>query len=505
MKQQDSNFRIFLLIVIVSMISVLSIFFKTYFYIQDEITITKQELSGLSKINYMQNIVYDMQKLRGLSNMLNKDAQCLTNIKLTKAAIFKNLEIVKNKLTFNNKSSKDKKKFEEYIKNISEQLRHKIIFEQLTDLIHESILITKRIAYQSKLVLDSHIEADILVEIITTILPEFIESNGQIRGISSAMYGKLNKDSVYKITTQISNIDKQMQRLNFTVNKLCDINNSTYNKFQLKYKEIALSQDMLNSFTKNNILDCKKVSVDVNKIFELNSNNIKLIFDLYTSTSSELTLFLNQQISNNKDLKLYVTIVTLIFIIFILLLNLNFYKKNNKFIEEIRLLSVTDSMTKLHNRRYFDSEFIKQQKIQRRLKRTLVFIMMDIDYFKQYNDIYGHQVGDTALIAVAKSLKDSLNRPDDFAFRLGGEEFGVLCNDMDNQTAIKFANRLRENIYNLKIEHSGNSANKFLTISMGVIVIDPTSTENINNIYAHADRALYDAKQNGRNQVAIFS
>ena len=130
--------------------------------------------------------------------------------------------------------------------------------------------------------------------------------------------------------------------------------------------------------------------------------------------------------------------------------------------------------------------------------------MMDVDHFKQYNDTYGHQAGDKTLIAVASSLKNTLNRPDDMAFRLGGEEFGVLCSKMDEDESIKFGNKLRTNIQNLKIPHCNSSACEFVTISVGLIIIKPDSQNKMSEIYKNADEALYNAKQNGRNIVAVY-
>ncbi len=162
-------------------------------------------------------------------------------------------------------------------------------------------------------------------------------------------------------------------------------------------------------------------------------------------------------------------------------------------------------MTMLFNRRYFDMIFDKQIKIQQRAKKNLIFIMMDIDHFKQYNDTYGHQAGDDTLIAVATSLKNISKRPDDLVFRLGGEEFGILCNGMDEKEAYKFAEKSRENIQNLEIKHKKNSASDFITISIGLVVIEPAFKCEMNSIYKYADEALYESKQNGRNQVSIYA
>ncbi|MEA3290548.1 MAG: diguanylate cyclase [Campylobacterota bacterium] len=169
--------------------------------------------------------------------------------------------------------------------------------------------------------------------------------------------------------------------------------------------------------------------------------------------------------------------------------------------KKIEDISNIDGLTNLYNRRFFDNIFPQQIKISQRNKSLLVFVMMDIDHFKQYNDTYGHQAGDTTLKKVASVIKKSLNRPDDYTFRLGGEEFGMLYNVNDTNEAFNVADKTRQDIESLKIEHSGNSASKFVTMSMGVYVIEIDKIYEVDDIYKSTDELLYQAKQNGRNQV----
>jgi diguanylate cyclase (GGDEF)-like protein len=133
-----------------------------------------------------------------------------------------------------------------------------------------------------------------------------------------------------------------------------------------------------------------------------------------------------------------------------------------------------------------------------------MFIILDIDFFKLYNDTYGHQAGDFAIKTVAKNLKSSLKRAGDMAFRLGGEEFGILCIGMNSSEALSFANSIREKVESEKIEHIKNSASKYLTISMGLVIIEPDFINNVSDLYKHADEALYKAKESGRNQVVVY-
>ena len=170
----------------------------------------------------------------------------------------------------------------------------------------------------------------------------------------------------------------------------------------------------------------------------------------------------------------------------------------------VEKLSITDSMTKVYNRRYFDEIFPQQLKLSKRLNQPIAFCMIDIDHFKQYNDTYGHQAGDLALMKVSQSIKQSLKREEDLIFRLGGEEFGFLCFTKNNQDAYKIATTIKNNIENTHIPHKNNSASEYITVSIGLYIYDFQQEQiTAEEIYLKADTLLYKSKQNGRNQVSI--
>jgi len=169
----------------------------------------------------------------------------------------------------------------------------------------------------------------------------------------------------------------------------------------------------------------------------------------------------------------------------------------------IEIISITDGLTDIFNRRYFDDIFPNILKTNIRSKEYISFLMMDVDHFKQYNDIYGHQMGDNVLINIAKTLKKSLKRKDDLCFRLGGEEFGLVFYSDNQDEALHYAHTIKENLENMKIEHSGNSASKYVTASMGLICLEPNQVENEDVIYREADKLLYEAKEQGRNKVIM--
>ena len=170
---------------------------------------------------------------------------------------------------------------------------------------------------------------------------------------------------------------------------------------------------------------------------------------------------------------------------------------NKKYIEQ---LSITDELTQLYNRRHFNIKIEEEINRAKRDDKYFTLLIIDIDYFKQYNDTYGHQKGDVALEKVASVLKTFTNRVSDFAFRLGGEEFGIIT-ALDKEKAIDFATAIREKVEALKIEHSTSEVSSYITISIGISSRKGFDITNNDAMYKEADDALYDAKNLGRNCI----
>lgn len=165
-------------------------------------------------------------------------------------------------------------------------------------------------------------------------------------------------------------------------------------------------------------------------------------------------------------------------------------------------LSITDTLTGLHNRRYFDNMIEKEIRIANRNKVSLTFAIIDIDYFKKYNDYYGHPAGDSALIRVAQVFKQSLMRPSDYAFRLGGEEFGIIFSGLNTKQSFEYLETIRDRVENLEIEHCESDVCKFITISLGAYISQGPDSLDSNQLYVKADQALYEAKTK-RNHVVV--
>ncbi|MBY0483329.1 diguanylate cyclase [Nitrosomonas sp.] len=179
--------------------------------------------------------------------------------------------------------------------------------------------------------------------------------------------------------------------------------------------------------------------------------------------------------------------------------------KANKQLRKVNLkleaLAMTDQLTGLFNRRHFRNVFAREIKRAHRHNIYLALIILDIDFFKRINDNYGHSKGDQVLIQISRKLKKLCQRPDDYAFRLGGEEFGVIAANLDHQGTVEFAEIIRKGIEELKILNGYSDGAKHLTVSIGTVTKTPDEMDTIDSYMAIADARLYKAKELGRNQA----
>ncbi len=165
-------------------------------------------------------------------------------------------------------------------------------------------------------------------------------------------------------------------------------------------------------------------------------------------------------------------------------------------------LCITDGLTSLYNRRYFNDIAPTKLQDSKRNNEVFAFLLMDIDNFKKYNDTYGHLAGDDVLKKVSLTLKDVFKRSEDLVFRLGGEEFGVLINAKTIDDVEMLAQRARIGIETLGIEHIKNPPKEIITASFGLTVLEKEKAEiTIDEIYKKSDESLYLAKDNGRNCI----
>lgn len=168
-------------------------------------------------------------------------------------------------------------------------------------------------------------------------------------------------------------------------------------------------------------------------------------------------------------------------------------------------LSMYDGLTHIPNRRFFDEVFQSTYKEVKRENKSLAVLMIDIDFFKLYNDNYGHGKGDEALKKVAQALQITLKRPTDLVARYGGEEFVILLKDISEENVKKIALNLLQSIRELQISHEYSKVEQIITISIGVAYKTASSLINKIELLICADEALYDVKRTSRNSYHIIN
>ena len=264
-----------------------------------------------------------------------------------------------------------------------------------------------------------------------------------------------------------------------------------------KFKQMSIERFNRNCITK----DGNSLYEEYNTLFK---NFIKVADDVETSIQQLIT----DELKKFNTLKIILIITSSITLIVVIFYQNFFANRRLSFIKTIedqnRLLteqSNTDALTNIANRRYFDS-FVKEKFAWAKRKHESVsVIMIDVDYFKKFNDTYGHTEGDKCLQKITLEIKHHLRRPTDLIARYGGEEFVVVLLDTNNIE--EFIENIRKSIEALKIPNELSECSEYVTISAGVSTGIPSEDTEPYSLVQQADAALYMAKDAGRNSVII--
>jgi diguanylate cyclase (GGDEF)-like protein len=261
--------------------------------------------------------------------------------------------------------------------------------------------------------------------------------------------------------------------------------------------------------------DPAKISLDKveDKIYKLHGIIKKLINYEIEVAQFERKKFLNKY----EDMALNIGLVLIFVIVAVFVISAYVFKsiqqdhtklhaiakKLKSANKKLESASYTDSLTNLYNRRYFNHIYERELKRAKRDKTYITFMMLDIDYFKQYNDTYGHVEGDFALKTVAKVLKDTLKRPSDYVFRLGGEEFGILLSQTNESDSANLARKLLSAVKSRELKHEKSKVSDYVTVSVGVVccIADDALADEV--LISRADEMLYKAKEGGRDRYQI--
>ncbi|MBE9156313.1 diguanylate cyclase [Nodosilinea sp. LEGE 06152] len=171
---------------------------------------------------------------------------------------------------------------------------------------------------------------------------------------------------------------------------------------------------------------------------------------------------------------------------------------------ELDRIAKVDSLTQLANRRWLDEYLSQEWQRLARERKPLSVVLADVDFFKPYNDTYGHAAGDQCLIDIASAIDHGVRRPADLAARYGGEEFALVLPDTDTAGAIRVVQMVRHHLQILSLPHGASPSSTTITLSFGIATLVPTPGSPAESILAAADQALYAAKDAGRNQYQVF-
>jgi two-component system chemotaxis family response regulator WspR len=171
---------------------------------------------------------------------------------------------------------------------------------------------------------------------------------------------------------------------------------------------------------------------------------------------------------------------------------------------ELARISNQDALTSLANRRRFDETLDTEIRRAARDRTPLSLLMTDVDFFKKYNDAYGHPAGDECLRRVAEALSKAVRRPADLAARYGGEEFALILPSTPREGASRVAETVRANVEALALPHAGSDVARHVTLSLGIATLEPGDSVAPNALIERADAALYAAKRGGRNRWAMY-
>ncbi|WP_379969655.1 diguanylate cyclase domain-containing protein [Ectobacillus sp. sgz5001026] len=171
---------------------------------------------------------------------------------------------------------------------------------------------------------------------------------------------------------------------------------------------------------------------------------------------------------------------------------------------KLRNLSNIDGLSSLFNRRYFDEMLQKEWQKHISENKPISLLICDIDFFKKYNDNYGHLAGDLCIQSVAKEIKECCS-PSDIPARYGGEEFVILMRDTNEERAKEIGERLRQNVFHLNIPHEASLMHHIVTLSIGMSTLYPDAIGNEKTLLELADKALYYSKENGKNRVTVYN
>lgn len=490
----------------IGLICIALISISNIYYVKDQYSLHKIKLeSNIIKNVWDNKILQNKQAFSAILDFIEKDKQIIEYFKKKdRESLYKYSKKIYNSLTKNYNLThfyfhdKNKKNF----LRVHNYKKHSDIINRYT--LQRSIELQKEFG---------GIEFGIFHNLTLRVVRPFIvegELIGYLELGEEIDYLTPYISKIFKSETMIALDKKYIEESNFKMFKTLNNKIQTYEKTD-KYFIINTTMEKVHKKIKYEIdYNAEGINPNLN-IRDTKYNYLSIdLFDVSNKKVGKLINLVDLSKENNILRKsIYITTMIILFItLFMLILYYKHIKsadiKLQKLTNEIVNLSITDELTELYNKRYFNMIFIRELNNAIRSDQFISLLMIDIDNFKNYNDIYGHLSGDKTLNSVARQIKESLKRKSDLCFRIGGEEFGVLISSCNEKNTIKIANKIIKNIYDLNIKHEDNCNYGRVTVSIGVFSKVATKDLTVDKVYTCADVALYQAKDEGRNTFRIF-
>ncbi len=377
-------------------------------------------------------------------------------------------------------------------------------FTTIIKVINGSILL---VANESNLILDPELDTYYSVDTVVKQIPDLSEAFAIIRGLGSGMITRGESTTMEKelLKEKISILQDQLSR--FT--RIQTIIHKATSETELPCSNKG-HDHKLNNISAAFLQTCALVlggqfHSSAEDFFQEGSTVIAVLIETFDANLNLLENRLQQRAAQQLQQMMLILIFSALTFVIIFYFALSFFRLQQTSYRELEKVSITDPLTSIPNRRYLNLTFDNEMQRARRNNNGMSFGLLDIDFFKKYNDTYGHHEGDIALQKVAIALKSSLQRAGDFYFRFGGEEFCFFYRAKSQAETEIVTEQIRTAVEQLAITHKENSASKVLTISLGVIFMPKVTNEGLDNMIKQADALLYKAKDRGRNQSVIKS
>ncbi len=513
-QRRQANLKRYLLATILPIIF-LSLSLSLQIYDQIKMySFTKTEIKGIEVLEVLYNSLIDLQKIRGYSQISfwGGHDKVDRNIRDLQQQFLERLnksewQLKVEEFQFKSEVEQIKKKAAELFQIKTGEVQEKTLFDKYTRLITDILQLLQLTAAHSYLILDPDLDTYYLIDVLDTQIPYLVEAIGRVRGLESGFLAKRTispeeKERLNIFRAAILARIESIKNAQDTINKASSgLNNS------LQLLPENFDATMAPLFLKQETADPADTGIHrtPEDFFTLATRCIDTLSTPYQTGIALLTSRLKTRLQKHLLQGACIFLGTGIAIILLLYFNRAFFLYDQKLHEEMAHLSITDQLTGLYNRRHFYETFPRELRKTFRNGERLYIALLDVDNFKLYNDNYGHPAGDHALKCIARAMTDVLKRAGDYCFRIGGEEFCCLFSESDMEKATQFANRIRLNIQELNLEHKANIPHGMVTVSLGLVMVPADPDAILEQVMTQADKALYRAKESGRNRCEIFS